>query len=236
MTAHSLPGSDRPVTVMIDGRHLTPAEIDLAELGRARHALAYLTRLIGNEAMRTLLRQDLALTSAQVLGWVYASAGSWQSGSVELVIPDLSAAEFLAWYRHNTDPESGGAAERETKLRGGHPEHFINHPRRDGIEVIENVGETELPWHILYRSLPEQAAFPEPWSPSFPLRFGAEIIMDSVRVGYSMRQLRDDADGMHIRCTTHLPQAAPYELVLRHLTHFSIEFRNWALIARRELQ
>ncbi len=231
-----MPVRDTQVTATIDGRRFSSAEIDAAELGRARHALAYLTRLIGNDGMRDLLRRDTEATASQVLDWVAVSGGVWRSGTVELVVSGLDADAFLAWYRRNTDPGHGDALARETRLRAGHPEHFINHPRPDGIEVIETIGETDLPWHVLYRSLPEDGSFPAPWDPAFPVRFGAEVIMGGVRVGYSMRQLRDDTDGMHMRCTTYLPQAAPAELARRHLTHISIEFCNWALAARREQQ
>ncbi len=70
-----------------------------------------------------------------------------------------------------------------------------------------------MPWQVLYRPLPEDAGYPAPWDPGYPVRFGAEVVMDGVRVGYSMRQLRDEAEGMRLRCTTHLPRAAPPELV-----------------------
>ena len=219
---------------LIGGQRFDDADIRGTELERAKHALAYLTRKIGNRAMHDLLKPDLDRMSETVRAWVAASHGAWQPGTVELVIPGLTASNFLHWYRRTTVANGADAADRETKLRAGHPEHFINHPRTDGIEVIESVGATELPWHVLYRPLPEDADYPAPWDPGYPVRFGAEVVMDGVRVGYSMRQLRDGIDGMHLRCTAHLPQAAPPALVRRHLTHFMIEFRNWSLAARRE--
>lgn len=224
----------RPVAAFIGDQCFSEADIRGAELNRARHSFAYLTRKVGNDAMRDLLRPDLERMSDQVRAWVEASAGAWQPGSIELVVPGLSAGDFLDWYKRTTAADGSDAADREAKLRAGHPEHFINHPRADGIEVVENVGATALPWHVLYRPLPEDADYPAPWDPGYPVRFGAEVVMDGVRVGYSMRQLRDDADGMRLRCTTCLPQGAPPELVRRHLTHFAIEFRNWSLAARRE--
>ena len=212
---------------IIAGELLTNEDILRAELGRARHALAYLKAKLGNEAMRDLLRDDLAAMTARARGWVEASGGAWQTVSVELRLPGPTAKGFYEWY----DQAMSNAWEPE--LRAGHPEHFVSHPGAAGtIEVVENIGATELPWRVFYRSLPEGADYPSAWDPSYPVHFGAEILdSDGLRVGFSMRQLRDADDGLHLKLTSHLPAAAPRELMRRHLTHFSIEYRNWARFA-----
>ena len=123
------------------------------------------------------------------------------------------------------------AERREDVLRAGHPEHFVLHPSEAGIEVVENVGETDLPWRIIYRSLPDDA-FPLPWEAGYPVRFGAEIVDgDGLRVGYTMHHSRDAEDGLHLLLRTLLPQVAPPALVERHLRHFAIEFTNWTRVA-----
>lgn len=76
--------------------------------------------------------------------------------------------------------------------------------------------------------MPDEAALPAAWDPAYPVRFGMALLDASGRrVGYSMHQLRDATDGMHLQLRTFLPAAAPPELVRRHLHHFAIEFRNW---------
>ena len=205
----------------------TNDDIDAWELDRARHALVYLKQKLGNEALRDLLREDLARMTAQVRAWVQASGGAWQTGSVELIVPGPGAQEFRAWY------DAAMADAREPELRAGHPEHFVSHPQAAGtIEVVENVGETEWPWRVFYRSLPPDAAYPSAWDPRYPVHFGAELVdAEGRRVGFSMRELRDADDGLHLKLTSHLPAAAPRELMRRHLHHFSIEYRNWARFA-----
>ena len=99
---------------------------------------------------------------------------------------------------------------------------------------MENIGETDLPWRVFYRTLPDDA-YPLPWDDDYPERFGAEIVDgDGLRVGYTMHQLRDGDDGLHLLLRTLLPEAAPSWLVERHLWHFSIEFFNWTRVAWRE--
>ena len=212
---------------VLDDRPLADADIRGLELGRARHALAYLKGKLGNEATRALLDDDLRTMQAKVRGWVEASGGAWRSASVRLVVPGPSAAAFQRWY------VDAMANAREAELRAGHPEHFVSHPLPGRVEVIENIGETELPWRVFYRSLPEDFAYPMPWDRSYALHYGMEILdADGLRVGFSMRQSRDDDDGLHLHFTTHLPKAAPPDLVRRHLNHFAIEFRNWTHAAR----
>ena len=216
---------------VIGDERLDDRAIRDAELDRARHALAYLKNKLGNDATRRLLDDDLRAMAAQVRNWVEASGGAWQGGSVRLAVPGPGARAFQDWY---VAAMAGG---REAELRAGHPEHFVSHPMpglvEPGlVEVVENVGETALPWRVFYRALPEEFAFPMAWDPAYALHHGMEIVdADGLRVGFSMRQSRDEADGLNLRFTTFLPAAAPPALVCRHLNHFAIEFRNWTRFA-----
>ena len=222
---------DRAVAAqaLINGVLLTNADIRDLELARARHALAYLKQKLGNAAMLELIKDDLAQTVEQARRWLAASSGGWQTAFVELTVPGPSAAAFHLWYSHTIQDSAC-----EPELRAGHPEHFVSHPHVDGIEVVENVGETELPWRILYRPLQDDGGFPMPWSPDYSAHFGAELVMDGVRVGFTMHQLRDVDGHLEMKLSTFLPTAAPRELVARHLHHFTIEFRNWSIQAWRD--
>lgn len=216
-------------TTTIGARRLSGEDIRLHELDRARHALAYLKDKLGNDTIRQLLEPDTTAMTAQVRRWADASHGQWRSASVELTTDGPSAAGFYDWYRASTEHA------READLWAGHPEHFINHPVPGMLEVIENIGETDLPWRVFYRNLPDSAPFPRPWDDAFPVRFGAEILdATKARVGWSMRQLRDTPHGTRFRITSSLPSAAPEELTDRHLHHMAIEYTNWARIARNE--
>lgn len=206
-------------------------ELDIRdhELLRARGALAYLKSRIGDAAMRTLLADDIATMTAMVREWVAASEGRWQSAVVTALLPGPGAEAFRDWYSATV------ADHRADRLRAGHPEHYLNTPGDRGVEVIEPIGETDLPWRIFYRSLAPDADLPSAWDPNFPVRFAAEVVdEDGLRVGYSMRALRDVGDRTEIQLTTHLPAAAPPELLARHLRHFLIEYRNWAFLATAE--
>jgi len=227
--------------VVIAGRSLNDADVDALELDRARHALAYLKGLLGDDAVRHLVSEGTAEMQRRVRGWVEDSAGRWASASIELVLPAPDAAGFDRWY--SAAMATGGPDGQEPALRSGHPEHFVSRPWSDGppgregslgrvVEVIENIGETDLPWRVLYRDLPDGADPPSPWDEAFPHRTVLELLDgDGVRIGFSMRQLRDAEDGLHLLMTSHLPIAAPEQVLGRHLHHFAIEYRNWARLA-----
>jgi hypothetical protein len=199
------------------------------EFGRARRALAFLKARIGNDAMRVLLKDDLDASAARVRTWLEASNGEWTSGTMTLVVPGLSAAAFHAWFMKVMKEA------RETDLRAGHPEHFLNHPMQGHAEVIENVGEDDGPWYLKLDFTPPDASFPTPWDPDFTERLGVIINdVDGNRIGSAIHEMRDAPDGMHVKLTIHLPKAVPHRLVLGHLRHFCVEWRNWSRLARSE--
>lgn len=209
---------------LIAGRTLCDAAIRDIELARARRALAYLKAKIGNAAMRDLLKDDIEQTQARNREWVKASNGRWKWGSLELVVPGPGAAAFHEYFMTMMKED------RELELRAGHPEHFMNVPLGPHAEVIENVGHDDLPWFIRLDFTPPCTEFPAPWDPAYPAehRLGAFINdAEGLRIGSAIHEMRDANDGLHVKLTIILPDAAPDALIEGHLHHFAVEFRNW---------
>jgi quercetin dioxygenase-like cupin family protein len=100
---------------LADGRRLGNADIRDAALARARHALAYLTAKLGTGSMLQLLADDLNRTASEVHGWMAASAGEWQTDTIQLLIEGLEAQPFQDWYagiRSGTRNSQPGDPER----------------------------------------------------------------------------------------------------------------------------
>lgn len=236
MTEHVTLYNDAPVTdggtvVDFTGVHLSDADIRDMELIRSRRSLAYLKDRIGNDAMQELLADDLSESTARVQRWLEESAGSWQSDSLTMTVEGPSAKYFHAWFMGNMKRRNEGL------FRAGHPDHFMNHPLPDGrAQVIENIGEDNLPWLIFLSFTGTETSFPTEWDGEFPLEnsFGAFILdRDGRSIASAMHELRDaDSGQLQAKLTVSLPAAAPPGLVAGHLRHFSIEFRNWTEMAR----
>ena len=219
---------DFPARALIAGRTLAEDAIRDIELDRARRALAYLKVKIGNAGMRALLRDDIERTRARNRTWVEASGGRWTSGFVDLVVPGPSAAAFHAFFMAMMKED------RQAELRAAHPEHFMNVPLGLYAEVIENLGQDDLPWFIRLDFTSPDATFPTAWDPAYPAEHRLGAIMndaDGLRIGSAIHEMRDADDGLHVKLTIHLPEAAPDALVAGHLHNFSVEFRNWTRAA-----
>lgn len=180
-------------TATVEGARLTEHDIRSHELVRVRRALAYLKLKVGDDAMRRLLADDTAAMTATARGWVEASAGRWRSAEITLALPGPGAAAFRDWYPR------GVAERRSAAMRAGHPEHYLNTPGPGGIEVIEPIGETDLPWRILYRTLDPTGELPAAWPPGFPVRFAAEIV-DGDGVGGRQPAGGEQEDLLSVTC------------------------------------
>lgn len=216
-----------PTFALIGADRLTAADIAKLELTRAKGALAFLKVKIGNDGMRELLAKEIRQSADRTTAWVDASDTKWRSGVLELVVPGPSAKAFHGFFMHLMKDDM------QMELRAAHPDHFMNVPLGPRAEVIENVGEDDIPWFIGLEFTQDGARFPTAWDDSYPERLGAIIRnLDDVIIGSAMHEMKDAEDGTHIRLTISLPQAAPEHLVRGHLEHFAVEFSNWTRHAR----
>lgn len=222
--------TDTTYAVMADCR-LEPADLDAEELTRAQGALAYLKARIGNDKMRELLADDLAETTKRTEAWAADSTG-WKNASFTLVLPGPDAVTFHQFFLSLMQQD------RELEMRAGHPDHFLNHPVEGGAggaQVIENLGEDDLPWYIDLTFSTDQDKYPVSWDDAYPERVGAIIFnSNGTQIGSAMHEMRDTSDGMEIKFTVILPNAAPDALLDGHLRHFAVEWRNWARLGREE--
>lgn len=219
-----------PTYAVMKDRHMSPADLDAEELSRAHGALAYLKAKLGNDRMRELLADDVAKTSESSGNWAKESKG-WKSANFRLVVPGPGAAAFHGFFMQMMKED------RQLDLRAAHPDHFMNIPLGPKAEVIENIGEDRLPWHIKLEFTADQSRYPETWDDAYPERLGAVIFnTDGVQIGSAMHEMRDTPDGTEIKFTIILPEAAPDSLLDGHLRHFAVEFRNWTRMARERMR
>jgi hypothetical protein len=220
--------STDPTYGIVNHERLEPADLDAEELSRAHGALAYLKAKIGNDGMCKLLADDLGETTRRTGAWAAESQG-WKSANLKLVVPGPGAAAFHGFFMEMMKQD------RQLDLRAGHPDHFMNVPMGLKAEVIENVGEDNLPWFIELKFTNDEEQFPGEWDSAYPERLGALIFnTDGIQIGSAMHELRDTPEGTEISLTITLPEAAPDGLLDGHLRHFAVEFCNWTRMAREQ--
>ena len=214
---------------LMPARRMAKADLDAEELTRAHGALAYLKAKIGNDRMKELRADDVATMTRRTGDWARKSTG-WKNANFKLIVPGPGAAAFHSWFMQMMKED------RQLELRAAHPDHFMNIPLGRTANVIENVGEDNLPWHIELEFTTDEGRFPLSWDPAYGERLGAVIFnADHVQIGSAMHEMRDVPEGTEISLTIILPDAAPESLLEGHLRHFAVEFRNWTRMAREQL-
>ncbi|BCZ47261.1 hypothetical protein psyc5s11_33280 [Clostridium gelidum] len=210
-------------TAYIGEECLTDQDIQNIELVRARRSLAFLKNKIGNDAMVTLIEEELNAATIQTEKWANESNGEWKSGFVVMEMPGVSAEQFHSWFIGMMERNEGSA------LGVAHPDHYLNRMLPDGRgEVIENLGEFEYPWHMFLNFTDIDSTIPVLADKDYPIGFAAIVKSTNGKIiAYALHELRDHKDGMQAKLAIILPKAAPDTLIRGHLNHFSIEFRNW---------
>ena len=122
-------------------------------------------------------------------------------------------------------------------MRSAHPDHYRTQIAFPKAEIIENIGEDTLPWHLFALVGPWDASFPTQLDKNYPIGFGLTCRSANGKViVYAWHEFRDYNNGAQVKLTIVLPKAAPDHLLKGHLNHFSVEFRDWyrAMRARND--
>lgn len=211
---------------MIHGRHLNDFDIEMMELKRARHALFFLKSKIDSSLMQSILQKDLSETTSKSEQWVDDSRGKWQCGSMLLTADGIFTEDFHSYFMSLMENNN------EQAIRSAHPEHFRNRMLASGPEIIENIGEDSLPWHVFGYFIPVANIPGFRQDESFNIHFGLEVrSVNNKVVAFAGHELKNNGTGMQAKLTIILPSAPDSSLVEGHLNHFTVEFRNWCLSA-----
>lgn len=219
MTAHTTPVA----AVRIAGE-ADDTTINRYELDSARRALRLLKGNLGPERLHALVKDQIVEGNALFRRHVERSHGEQATGTVTLEASGLAAADFSAWMSR--------AFARPDVLLAAHPEHYLIDPK--GPHIVETLGDHVIgfyvgPW--------DQSKVPGDGPKNVDKRYSLLILDDDQTVFGSISTLfSDTADGMRAELSVTLPAtSAPYAID-QHLEHFSVEFRNWMLLAAAEIR
>lgn len=211
-----------------DGTVLTNDQIKDKELERCQRALKYLKAKL-HPYVKDFLKEDLDKTTAEIEGYVTESNGKWKSGYVDVIMPGITWENYHDWFMNVVKDRA------EIALQVAHPDHYLNVVTEVGpvkVDIIENLGEDELPWFIA-GTFVNASELPPMFKRNmdYPKDFCLEgKSSNGVLMLYAVHEFKNDENGnCNIRLTIILPEKAPDRLIIGHLKHFSVEFRNWYL-------
>jgi len=218
-----------------NGTVLTDDQLKDKELKRCQNALKYIKSKF-HPYVRDFLKDDLAQTTSDMERYASESNGKWKSGYVDVIMPGITWEEYHDWFMNKIKTND------ELALQVAHPDHYLNEVTDTGpparVNIIENLGEDNLPWFIL-GTFVDASKMPSIFqrNSDYPEDFCLECrSSNGVLVCYAVHEFKNcENNNCNIRLTIILPEKAPDRLIVGHLNHFSVEFRNWYLAALEAL-
>ncbi|CDT20069.1 hypothetical protein [Vibrio coralliirubri] len=203
-------------------------DIIAMDLERSHKALKFIKAKFHHH-VKYFLKDEIAITTQQSEKYVEDSEGKWKSGYTKITMPFLTYQEYHSWFMKKL------ASRDEIALQDGHPDHYLNAVSESNpnlVEIIENLGEDELPWFLIGEFV-DSVAVPFERDETYPADFCLRIkSSNNVVLGYATHEFKNDKhNNCNIKLTIILPEKAPDYLIKGHLNHFTIEFRNWYLAA-----
>ena len=220
------------VTAIINGNTLNDLNIQNLELARAKRVLEILKTKLGHEKLKDLFKNEMHEVTALSEKWADDSNGEWKSDFVIMNMANISSKDFLTYF------ENMVTLGKEELLRFAHPDHIINAISPSGsVEVIENVGEYEKPWHVFLKLGAFEDNMPLKADKSYPYAIAAPVkSVNGLTILYAGHEFRDISDGMQVKLSVAIPKSAPDHILSGHLRHFSVEWRNWYYAAMKSIE
>ncbi|KAL2788227.1 hypothetical protein BJX66DRAFT_327314 [Aspergillus keveii] len=170
------------------------------EAAFARRSMMLVRRLLGEDKLIELLRDETAASTEYWKTVSAASDGKWKAARIVLSPRGLSSMDFVDWFL----PAEGGMLPDQEKL-AAHPEHWVVRPAGapQTMTVLETLGERPT---------------------LFLLAFGLP------RAEFLYHQFRDheDGQGFDVDLAIYFPAACGEDVVECHRQHLLVEFSNWS--------
>ncbi|OQE46591.1 hypothetical protein PENCOP_c001G06418 [Penicillium coprophilum] len=195
------------------------------EAGFARRSMMLVRRLLGEDRLIELLRDE---TAASTEWWKKAcsnSNGKWTPARIALSVRGVLSQEFIQWFI----PAQGGMLPEPEKL-AAHPEHWVVRPSKESksMTVLETLGERPTLFTLAFDV---QAAEFVQDEPTFTTKMtGRGYLEDGSQIIELYHQFRDHADGQgfDVDLAIYFPVGAGEDVVECHRQHLLVEFSNWS--------
>lgn len=216
--------SSTPFSIDILRGPSTKRDTKTFEAGFARRSMMLVRRLLGEDRLIELLRDE---TTASSVWWKEVSAtsnGEWTPARIALSARGLTSKQFIQWFI----PADGGMLPEPEKL-AAHPEHWVVRPSTESksMTVLETLGEKPTLFTLAF-DVPAPGFVQD--EPAFPTKMTARgCLEDGTEIMNLYHQFKDHADGQgfHVDLAIYFPVAAGEDVVECHRQHLLVEFSNW---------
>jgi hypothetical protein len=246
------------IHAIIDGNHVTRAEVQRWEARRAQRVLKKLTRWLGPPGVAEILpaaadsrTTDLARQRVLLLA---LKTGIGHAGIYAMLRRELAASEHVA--RLAVAASRGRTAYSITRLVApgcsapefgqwftnltptdnqadavdACPDHYLLRGLPDGRqEVVETTGGSPTPTRFLV-DYTNVDAVSVPVHDDYPVQIaGAAVLDDGLIIGGVRHQFRDRDGAMEALLTVEFPAMFPSTMIAAHRWHLATEFSNWII-------
>lgn len=222
-----------PFTIIAQSGPSTPGGFKDFEVVFARRAMMKIRRLMGDERLKELLKEEIAEADTYWKKIASESDGKWRAARIVISPRGLTSKEFLTWF-----VPRAGEGDTPEKI-AVHPEHWVIDTKKgmQGIYVLETLGDkvTQCTLRDEGKGAPEFVAVDE----SCPMRFGGSLVTyEGTHMAEAFHQFKDHEDGKGFTAdlAIYFPAACEEEIIETHRQHLLVEFTNWMQMAYTELK
>ena len=212
-----------PFTIDVrSGPHAPGARRDF-EAAFARRAMMLVRRLLGEQGLKDLLREEIAASEDYWKKKSSESSGEWRASRIVISPRGLTSKQFLTWFI----PQKGDGDSPE-KI-AAHPEHWVVDTRKglSGIYVLETLGDKVSQFTLVDDGIAAKFVTDDP---SYPVKFTGRCHTEGgIHIGEVYHQFKDheDGQGFDADLAIYFPAACEDDLIETHRQHLLVEFSNW---------
>ncbi|KAL3442784.1 hypothetical protein BJX65DRAFT_321162 [Aspergillus insuetus] len=195
------------------------------EAAFARRSMMLVRRLLGEDKLIELLRNETA-SSTEYWKMISAeSGGKWKAARIVLSPRGLTSKDFVNWFL----PAEDGMLPDQEKL-AAHPEHWVVRPAAapNTMTVLETLGERPTLFSLAFGLA--RADFVQD-DETFTTKMTARgFIEGDIQIMELYHQFRDheDGHGFDVDLAIYFPAACGEDVVECHRQHLLVEFSNWS--------
>lgn len=213
------------ITIVIDGKELSPLERLSATNERAYIQLKKFKDYLGPDRLREMLTEESARSEKKYLEFYRKSRpGVFKKAQAEVFVENCTAQDFMKEYL------------APVKKRESNPEHIIAGPvpgRMGESEILETIGMDKDALRFKICHMKEGQDFPFEPEPGCTLALRAEMkTMNDEPLGqYAFHQFFDTPEGLRVKLCIAFAEATDDAIVNGQKLHLAEEFYNWLLAA-----